>query len=557
MRFIYVLLFFILVSFKAFSQSEVQIGTQIWMTKNLDVDRFRNGDKIPEAKTEKEWKSADANKKPAWCYYDNDPANGEKYGKLYNWYAVIDPRGLAPDGWHIPTTDEWESLITNLGGDPSGLSGNVMFKLLNKNGWNCDFCCNGTNESGFSALPSGYLDLNEGFSSIGNGSWWWNLSEDTSAYSAKSIYIFECNNPMFDPEYGKGGELLSVRCIKGNALINSLTFHQQELHSNQHPNITNYVLLETNYGSFTLGLYGNDAPKTVANFVGLINKNFYDGILFHRVVPNFVIQAGDPMTKEESKKDLWGRGGESIYGAHFADELDSNTNSYQTGYAKGVLAMANRGPNTNSSQFFICLEDLALPKNYTIFGKVTDGMDIIERIESVPLNGYFPRQPVIIESVRLLDSSIDHKSESSKPKKLRNDIERKNNKETNVLRTAEDVKKFMSNSKWRVVESHTGIDQLDQAMLSSLYEYKEEMFYHYSNGKFQSKSQYHISEINSSSNGSTTFKINTLLPIKDQKRTGRKYDVVLCRVVDINTLKICNFQGSSPCETYEFVKRTN
>ena len=127
----------------------------------------------------------------------------------------------------------------------------------------------------------------------------------------------------------------------------------------------------------------------------------------------------------------------------------------------------------------------------------------------------------------------------------------------NNLKTADDVKKFLSNSKWRVVESHTGIDQLDQAMLSSLYEYKEEMFYHYSNGKFQSKSQYHISEINSSSNGSTTFKINTLLPIKDQKRTGRKYDVVLCRVVDINTLKICNFQGSSPCETYEFVKRTD
>jgi len=80
----------------------VNIGTQTWMAKNLNVSIFANGDPIPEVKTNEEWKKAAEEKKPAWCYYENDPANGAIYGKLYNWYAVSDPRGLAPKGWHIP-----------------------------------------------------------------------------------------------------------------------------------------------------------------------------------------------------------------------------------------------------------------------------------------------------------------------------------------------------------------------------------------------------------------------------------------------------------------------
>lgn len=81
----------------------VTIGNQVWMAENLNVDKFRNGDLILQAKTEEEWKKAGENKHPAWCYFDNDTANDAKYGKLYNWYAVNDPRGLAPAGWHIPT----------------------------------------------------------------------------------------------------------------------------------------------------------------------------------------------------------------------------------------------------------------------------------------------------------------------------------------------------------------------------------------------------------------------------------------------------------------------
>ena len=83
---------------------------------NLDVDRFRNGDPIPHAQTEEEWLYAGENGQPAWCYYDNDPKNGKKYGKLYNWYAVNDYRGLAPKGYHIPSDEEWSVLTRFLGG---------------------------------------------------------------------------------------------------------------------------------------------------------------------------------------------------------------------------------------------------------------------------------------------------------------------------------------------------------------------------------------------------------------------------------------------------------
>ena len=95
---------------------EIKIGQQVWMVENLNVDKFRNGEIIPEAKTDAEWKKAAENKQAAWCYYNNDSSNGTKYGKLYNWYAVNDPRGLAPKGWHIPSDKEWTDLTDYLGG---------------------------------------------------------------------------------------------------------------------------------------------------------------------------------------------------------------------------------------------------------------------------------------------------------------------------------------------------------------------------------------------------------------------------------------------------------
>jgi cyclophilin family peptidyl-prolyl cis-trans isomerase len=137
------------------------------------------------------------------------------------------------------------------------------------------------------------------------------------------------------------------------------------------------VTLETTMGNIKIALYDKDAPKTVQNFVCLTEKGYYNGIIFHRVSKGFVIQAGDPTGT--------GRGGGSIFGDKFEDELYSDTPSYKAGYQKGVVAMANAGPNTNSSQFFIMLATLDLPHNYTIFGKVVEGMDVVDKIGQVQI----------------------------------------------------------------------------------------------------------------------------------------------------------------------------
>ena len=99
---------------KVIIMETVKIGNQEWSTLNLNVDRFNNGDIIPEIKTMEEWRTAALNKTPAWCYYDNNPENGVKFGRLYNWYAAIDPRGISPENFRIPTNDDINQLIINL-----------------------------------------------------------------------------------------------------------------------------------------------------------------------------------------------------------------------------------------------------------------------------------------------------------------------------------------------------------------------------------------------------------------------------------------------------------
>ncbi len=145
---------------------EVKIGDQIWMTRNLNVDKFCNGDPIPEAKTNEEWIKAGENGEPAWCYYDNDPENGEKFGRLYNWYAVNDPRGLAPEGWHIPSDEEWTTLVDYLGGEDE-----ANIKMRSSVGWENDG--EGNNESGFSALLGGYRNSYGDFNDLGECASWW------------------------------------------------------------------------------------------------------------------------------------------------------------------------------------------------------------------------------------------------------------------------------------------------------------------------------------------------------------------------------------------------
>jgi len=138
------------------------------------------------------------------------------------------------------------------------------------------------------------------------------------------------------------------------------------------------VTVETTKGNIEIELYESDAPKTVANFLGLVEQGYYNGVKFHRVAKDFVIQTGDSTGT--------GYGGRSIYGKPFEDELDSSTSSYKEGYQRGVVAMANSGPNTNTSQFFIVLQNAPwLPKKYTIFGKVVKGMDVVDSIAAVEI----------------------------------------------------------------------------------------------------------------------------------------------------------------------------
>ena len=143
------------------------------------------------------------------------------------------------------------------------------------------------------------------------------------------------------------------------------------------------VTLQTSLGVIKLELYPNDAPKAVANFIKLAESGFYDGVTFHRVIPGFMIQGGDPLSKD-ANPDNDGTGGP---GYMFADELNPATQSYKNGYKKGVLAMANARPNTNGSKCFIMLADYPLPNSYTIFGRVAAGQEVVDKIGQVKTTG--------------------------------------------------------------------------------------------------------------------------------------------------------------------------
>ena len=154
-------------------------------------------------------------------------------------------------------------------------------------------------------------------------------------------------------------------------------------------NMQHLVTIETNYGEIQFATYDADAPKTVQNFITLAQKGFYDNLIFHRIIKGFMIQGGDPQGN--------GTGGP---GYQFEDELNPATESYKAGYQKGVVAMANAGPNTNGSQFFIMLEENNLPHNYTIFGRVVKGQEIVDKIGLVKTGaGDKPVSPVVMKKV--------------------------------------------------------------------------------------------------------------------------------------------------------------
>lgn len=135
-------------------------------------------------------------------------------------------------------------------------------------------------------------------------------------------------------------------------------------------------MIETDKGIIELEFFEKDTPKAVENFRLLAEHGYYDGVTFHRIVKGFMIQGGDPMGD--------GTGGESAWGGTFADEINRDSALYRRGYRRGIVAMANSGPNTNGSQFFIMHQDYSLPPNYVIFGNVTRGMEVVDALAEMP-----------------------------------------------------------------------------------------------------------------------------------------------------------------------------
>ncbi len=154
------------------------------------------------------------------------------------------------------------------------------------------------------------------------------------------------------------------------------------------------AVIKTNMGTIRFELLEEDAPKTTENFRLLAEKGYYDGIIFHRVIKGFMIQGGDPLGA--------GYGGESAWGGKFKDEINSSSPLYQGGYKAGTVAMANSGPNTNGSQFFIMHTDYPLPPSYTKFGQVIEGQDVVNAIATTQTGSNDkPVSPVTMEKVTI------------------------------------------------------------------------------------------------------------------------------------------------------------
>jgi uncharacterized protein (TIGR02145 family) len=194
----------------------IKIGKQVWMAENLNASMYRNGDLIPNVPDNIKWGELTGG---GWCYYNNDSKNEHPFGKLYNWHALNDPRGLAPDGWHIPSDEEWQILELKLG---------MGEHLLNGTGWRGsleggklkeageDHWHNpnegATNESGFTAFPGGYRDVEGMFYVLGTSGYWWSTTEFTKHFAwYRSLYFTSSKIHRTNSYEGDG---FSIRCIK-------------------------------------------------------------------------------------------------------------------------------------------------------------------------------------------------------------------------------------------------------------------------------------------------------------------------------------------------------
>ena len=198
----------------------VTICNQIWTTKNLDVTTYRNGDAIPQVTDPTAWENLTTG---AWCYYNNDPAMGPIYGKLYNWYAVNDVRGLAPTGYHVPSDAEWNKLVkcidpsadkTCIGCIQSETAGGAM-KETGTSHWlspDREQKANATNSSGFAGLPGGNRDNFGTFSIIGSSGYWWSSTEYSASSAWYRLLGFNSSG-VVRASFNKAGGF-SVRLIK-------------------------------------------------------------------------------------------------------------------------------------------------------------------------------------------------------------------------------------------------------------------------------------------------------------------------------------------------------
>jgi cyclophilin family peptidyl-prolyl cis-trans isomerase len=217
--------------------------------------------------------------------------------------------------------------------------------------------------------------------------------EDASDYVPKMVDINK-----------KAQEDVNSAVDKENERLNNILNEDDQSSGNDNKNLSKkymYAKIITSLGDIKVKFDSGNAPKTVENFLKLANSKFYDGTKFHRVIKGFMIQGGDPLSKDENKKNLWGTGGP---GYKFNDELKGTEK-----YPQGTLAMANSGPNTNGSQFFIVTASpqAPLPAKYTVFGLVVSGMDIALKIENVKTIGPPTDRPVenvVINSVELIEN---------------------------------------------------------------------------------------------------------------------------------------------------------
>lgn len=177
------------------------------------------------------------------------------------------------------------------------------------------------------------------------------------------------------------------------------SFEKPYINNNVEKKSMDTVIMKTNFGTIEVSLLRDKAPNTVDNFLKLTKSGFYDGTRFHRVIKGFMIQGGDPLSKDSAMRNQWGTGGP---GYKFDDELTG-----QEKYPQGTLAMANAGPDTNGSQFFIVTASpqAPLPPHYTVFGKVSSGMDVALKIENVDTEGKGsidrPVKDVMIEKIEV------------------------------------------------------------------------------------------------------------------------------------------------------------